>query len=157
MSEIVEVHDATGTLTARVAMGSPCKATFGTTELVIGPQPLEAEGAKWTWSQSEGGLAIQKDGVQFARWIVREEMTKGGNAQALDANGVAFVRISRIVSSIYVSTAGGVKLRNGEFHKDQPFVIGDVTVTGAGDGYNAALIASPEIPIAVRAIAMCGA
>ena len=153
----MEVRDPAGAVTARVTLGKPCKATFGTTELVVGTQPLEADGAKWTWSSGDGGLAIQKDGTQFARWIVHEEMTKGGTAEALDANGVPFVRISRIVSDIHVATAGGVKLREGRFHKDQPTVLGDVTVTGAENGYDAALIASPEIPVAVRAIAMCGA
>jgi hypothetical protein len=157
MPEIVEVHDATGTVTAKVAPGNPCHATFGTTELVIGAQPLELDGAKWTWTTGRGGLAIQKDGEQFARWIVREEMTKGGTAEALDAHGVPFIRISRIVSDVLIATAGGVKLREGRFHKGQPFELGDVTVTGAGDGYDAALIASPEVPVAVRAIAMCGA
>lgn len=151
----MEVHDKAGALAARVAPGSPCHATFGATDLVVGDSNVDADGAKWTWSRGDHGIAIQKDGTQFARWVVEEEETRAGHGSMLDANGVAMIRVSRMFERYTVATAGGVMLRGGEFHGDQPFVVGDFTVTGAHDGYDAAMIAAPEVPPVVRAIAMC--
>lgn len=145
----IEVRDAAGVVTARVAPGRPCRATVEGVELLVGGRPLvAAHGAvRWSGEDAANGTTLSKDGAPVARVYAR---------QLFDAEGLPVLRVmddGAIANraSVIVRRAVAAPAPGGT----PAVTIGDTTVTGTADVVLAAMLAAPEVAPDLRAMVAC--
>ena len=155
---VIEVHEARGTVTARIVPGHPCRATVDGTELLVGGRPLIAQlgATRWTGDDDANGTTIKRNDATVARIHAN---------QLFDAQGMPLVRVmdngdvanpaGQIVRKAVV-TSGAVpsitfipSTTGGEV----------VTVTGVSGGSDefalAAMLTVPKLDPEIRALAAC--
>jgi hypothetical protein len=147
----IEVRDAAGVITARVAPGRPCRATVEGVELLVGGRPLvAAHGAvRWSGEDAANGTTLSKDGAPVARVFAR---------QLFDAEGLPILRVME--DGAIANRASVIVRRAAAVPAPAPggapaVQIGDTTVTGTADLVLAAMLAAPEVAPDLRAMVAC--
>lgn len=151
----IEVRDASGAVTAKVAADRPCRATVDGIELLVGTAPIVATvgAAQWTGDDDNGGTLLKRDGEPVARIAPAAE-----SLGLFEPNGVGIVRamlaedapatVARVVS-------GKGRVLRTATRTPSGIAVGDRTVTGTDDLLLAAVLAAPEARPEVRAFAAC--
>lgn len=145
----IEVRDGKGAVVASVRRGNPCRATFGTTQLEVAGGKLETGSSSWSTEKRQNGTAMLRDGEMVARVLASAD-----DLDVIDPKGIAMARISRMQGHLSIGDAGSRRLRDGS-KTAIGIAVGDLMVTGTDDLLTAGLVASPEVPPEVRALAMC--
>ena len=150
----IEVHDASGKLTARVVPGHPCRATVDGVELLVGGRPLIAQvgEVRWSGDDDKTGTTLRKDGVAVARIFPAEVLP--GAVDVIDPQGIALLRVKAAGDSAPIVSASGAVERVAK-RTPKGISVGDVTVTGTDDLLLAALLTAPEAGAEVRGLAAC--
>jgi hypothetical protein len=150
----IEVHDASGKVTARVVPGHPCRATVDGIELLVGGRPLIAQvgDVRWSGDDEKTGTTLRKDGVAVVR-IFPAEVTPG-SVDVIDSQGVALFRVKLDGETAPIVNKSGEVERVAK-RTAKAISVGDVTVTGTDDLLLAALLTAPEAGAEVRGLAAC--
>jgi hypothetical protein len=149
----IEVHDLSGTITARVVPGHPCRATVDNIELLIGGEPLVAQRGETRWSGDDrgNGITILRDTEIVAR-IVDD---KPGELSLIDPQGIPMIRVLTQGDDVQVIDRQSAVVRHltrsGKGIEVQP----GPTVTGTDDRLLVAALTAVEAPPEVRALAAC--
>ena len=140
----IEVRDALGEVTARVAPGHPCRATVDGIEMIVGGRPLIAQygSARWTGEDAENGTTFKTDGRAVARIHAR---------QLFDGEGIP---ILRVLPDGGIANAANQIVRTASA-TPTGVTVGDLTVTGTDDVVLAAMLSAREASPEVRALAAC--
>ncbi len=152
-SHAIEVHDLSGTVTARVVPGHPCRATVDNVELLVGGEPLVAQHGETRWSSDDrgNGLSILRDTEVVAR-IVDD---KPGELSLIDAQGIPMIRVLTQGDDVQVIDKQSAVVRHltrsGKGVEVQPGPV----VTGTDDRLLVAALTAVEAPPEVRALAAC--
>jgi hypothetical protein len=149
----IELHDASGKITAKVVPGHPCRATVDDIELLVGTDPLVAQlgDVRWSGDVAANGTTFRRNDEPIARMYPSDQpMTTG----LYSADGSAIFRATAAdTKADLVSAAGAIfatVTRAGG-----KLAVGDRTVTGTDDLLLAALLAAPTAPPEVRGLAAC--
>jgi hypothetical protein len=150
---VIEVRDDKGAVVASVRPGRPCRATIGTTEMIVGGPPLVSQSTQSRWAGEDhgNGTTLVRDGVAVARLYDKDR-----DYDVFDPQGIALVRVVATEGAATVADAGsrllrGVTSQAGALATDSPKLV----VTGTRDVKLAAVLSAPELSPEVRALAAC--
>jgi len=141
---VIEAKDASGTVTARVTPGHPCRANVDGVELLIGGRPLVAMNgsARWTGEDAADGTTLRKNDEMVARIHAN---------QLFDHQGLSLVHL---MPDGAIEDFEGKVSRHAKVMPNR-ITIGEIEVTGTHDAALAVMLTAPEATPEVRALAAC--
>lgn len=151
----IELKDATGTVTARVIPGHPCRATIDGLELLVGTDPLVAQvgDVRWSGVRAANGTTFKRNDTPVARMFPDDEPEAVG---LYSAEGVALFTTSAIADGNKVALISGAGAVVATVAKLRGTIeIGDRKLSGTDDLMLAALLAAPDVSPEVRGLAAC--